>query len=144
MIHKDMVPVFRVHGVRQGERAACGGVLLMKGSEVKALFSEPIAECGRISTVLCAVKVALEIFKKAGWASKSTLVVELDNKVLFTWLVNTVQRPWGIARNLAEIDSLVCDCLSVHFQLADRMESSLAIHLAQDGINRRDWLMAWW
>ncbi|KAK8492205.1 hypothetical protein V6N11_031194 [Hibiscus sabdariffa] len=55
----------------------------------------------------------------------ATLVVELDNKVLITWLVNTVKR------NLAEIDSLVCDC---RFQLADRMESSLAVHLAHDDI----------
>ncbi|KAK8544310.1 hypothetical protein V6N13_034672 [Hibiscus sabdariffa] len=113
-----MVPVFRVHGVRHGEWAACGGVLVLKESEVRALFSGPIIEGGRISAVLRAVKVALEIFKKAG--------------------------PWGIVRNLAEIDSLVCDCLSVRFQLADRMESNLAVHLAQDGINKRDWLIAWW
>ncbi|KAK8500741.1 hypothetical protein V6N12_031401 [Hibiscus sabdariffa] len=59
----------------------------------------------------------------------ATLVVELDNKVLITWLVNTVKR------NLAEIDSLVCDC---RFQLADRMESSLAVHLAHDEHKKKD------
>ncbi|KAK8674567.1 hypothetical protein V6N13_032676 [Hibiscus sabdariffa] len=70
------------------------------------------------------VKVALEIFNKAGWASKSALLFELDNKLLIKWFVNTVRRSWGIARNLAEIDSLVCDYLSVRFQFAEGLVDS--------------------
>ncbi|KAK8489561.1 hypothetical protein V6N11_037046 [Hibiscus sabdariffa] len=49
-----------------------------------------------------------------------------------------LERPWGIARNLVEFDSLVCDCLSFRFQFADLMKSSLAALLAQDGFNRND------
>ncbi|KAK8626902.1 hypothetical protein V6N13_134532 [Hibiscus sabdariffa] len=63
--------------------------------------------------------------------------------MLIKWLVNTLQRPWGIARNLAEFDSLVCDCLSFRFQFADLMKSSLAALLAQDDFNRNDRLIAW-
>ncbi|KAK8663422.1 hypothetical protein V6N13_083242 [Hibiscus sabdariffa] len=142
--NNDMVSVFRVHGVRQEERTECGGLLVMKGREVRTLFPGPVAKCGIVSIALCAVKVVLEIFKKAGWARKSALVVELENKLLNKWLVNTLRRPWGIVGNFAEIDSLVCYCLFVRFQFADRMNSSLAAHFAQDGFNRKEWLIAWW
>ncbi|KAK8994119.1 hypothetical protein V6N11_008325 [Hibiscus sabdariffa] len=94
----DAALSLRVHGVRQGERAACG----------------------------------------VGWASKSALVVELDNEVLVKWLMNPLQRPWGIARSFAEIDTLVCDCTYVQLELAASLESSLMIKLAQDGVNRKD------
>ncbi|KAL4308238.1 hypothetical protein GQ457_01G010290 [Hibiscus cannabinus] len=113
--------------------AACGGWFQegLKGSVSNHL---PVNRCCNRSRLLSveewsidlrAVEVVLEIFKKPGWTSKSTLVVELDKKMLIKWLVNMLQRPWGIARNLAEFDSLVCDCLSFRFQLADLMKSSL-------------------
>ncbi|KAK8547094.1 hypothetical protein V6N13_099836 [Hibiscus sabdariffa] len=85
------------------------------------------------------VKVALEIFNKAGWASKSALLVELDNKLLIKWFVNTVRRSWGIARNLAEIDSLVCDYLSVRFQFAEGLVDSLVVRWEDVGNRRLVW-----
>ncbi|KAK8667971.1 hypothetical protein V6N13_105443 [Hibiscus sabdariffa] len=55
-----------------------------------------------------------------------------------------IQRPWGSARNLVEIDALVYCCFSVQFEFVASLESSLAVQLAQDGVNRRDWLIARW
>ncbi|KAK8977134.1 hypothetical protein V6N11_021223 [Hibiscus sabdariffa] len=47
-----------------------------------------------------------------------------------------VRRSWGIARNLAEIDSLVCDYLSVRFQFAEGLVDSLVVRWEDVG-NRR-------
>ncbi|KAK8689263.1 hypothetical protein V6N13_087985 [Hibiscus sabdariffa] len=89
---------------------------------------------------LFAVKVVLETFKKAGWASRSALTIELDNRVLINWLENTLQRPWSIAKYIAEIDSLVCGCVNVQFKLADILILAMAGSLALDGLSRTNWL----
>ncbi|KAK8576173.1 hypothetical protein V6N13_090650 [Hibiscus sabdariffa] len=83
---------------------------------------------------LFAVKVALETFKKAWWASRSALTIELDNRVLINWLENTLQRPWSIAKYIVVIDSLVCGCVDVQFKLADIPNLAMAGSLALDGL----------
>ncbi|KAK8502945.1 hypothetical protein V6N12_054170 [Hibiscus sabdariffa] len=66
------------------------------------------------------------------------------HEVLVKWLVNSFQRPWGVASSLVEIDTLTCDCIHVLFKFVASSEVFLAIKLAQDGINLRVWLFAWW
>ncbi|KAK8619434.1 hypothetical protein V6N13_133394 [Hibiscus sabdariffa] len=44
-------------------------------------------------------------------------------------------RPWGVARSLAKIDTLACDCIHVLFKFVASSEVVLAIKLAQHGIN---------
>ncbi|KAK8680714.1 hypothetical protein V6N13_109654 [Hibiscus sabdariffa] len=102
----DYAGIWKLRVPPKGEQAACGGLLVMKGSEVRALFSGPIVDCGKMSIALRVVKV-LEIFKKVGWARKSALVVELDNKLLIKWLVNAVQRPWGYCELGGEVGAMV-------------------------------------
>ncbi|KAL4347478.1 hypothetical protein GQ457_17G001450 [Hibiscus cannabinus] len=86
----DATPVFRIQGVRKGDKAVCGGMLLFGGGVIRALFSGPVVDYGRVPIDLFAVKVALETFKKAGWASSSALTIVLDNIVLINWLENTL------------------------------------------------------
>ncbi|KAK8693970.1 hypothetical protein V6N13_071536 [Hibiscus sabdariffa] len=38
----DFCPVFRVNGVKIGNKAACGGALFLKDGTIKAMFSGPI------------------------------------------------------------------------------------------------------
>ncbi|KAK8686373.1 hypothetical protein V6N13_125398 [Hibiscus sabdariffa] len=140
----DAVPIFRIHGVRKGDKAACGGILVTEGGVVRALFSGPVVDCGSVPIDLFTVKVALETFKKAGWASGSALTIELDNRVLINWLENTLQRPWRIAKYIAEIDSLVCGCVNVQFKLADILNLAMAGSLTLDGLSRSNWLVVWW
>ncbi|KAL4386761.1 hypothetical protein GQ457_09G031240 [Hibiscus cannabinus] len=110
-----------------------------RGGVVRALFSGPIVDCGCVPIDLFAVKVALETFKNAGWASRSALTFELDNRVFINWLENSLQRPWSIAKYIAEIDSLACGCANVQFKLADfriwlwRVASLLMGYLGQFG-----------
>ncbi|KAK8575645.1 hypothetical protein V6N13_033110 [Hibiscus sabdariffa] len=88
----DATLIFRIQGVRKGDKAACGGMLLFGGGVIRALFSGPVVDYGRVPINLFAVKVTLETFKKAGWASSSALTIVLDNRVLINWLENTLQR----------------------------------------------------
>ncbi|KAK8648300.1 hypothetical protein V6N13_129058 [Hibiscus sabdariffa] len=120
-------------GVRKGDKSACGGMLVTKGGVVKALFSGPVVDYGSAPIDLFAVKVVLETFKKAGWALSSALTIELDNKILINWLENTLHRPWGIAKYIAEIDSLVCGCVNVHFKYAEQSNMAMVGSLAFDG-----------
>ncbi|KAK8488159.1 hypothetical protein V6N11_073206 [Hibiscus sabdariffa] len=78
----------------------------------------------------------METFKKVGWASSSALTIELDNKILINWLENSLQRPWSIAKYIAEIDSLVRGCIAVQFKLADISNLAMASNLALDGLSR--------
>ncbi|KAK8504823.1 hypothetical protein V6N12_033074 [Hibiscus sabdariffa] len=55
-----------------------------------------------------------------------------------------LKRLWGIARSFVEIDTLVCDCIYVQFESSASLQSSLTVKIAQDGVNRKDWLIAWW
>ncbi|KAK8589604.1 hypothetical protein V6N12_023998 [Hibiscus sabdariffa] len=55
-----------------------------------------------------------------------------------------LKRSWGITRSFVEIDTSVCDCIYVQFESADLLQSSLTVKIAQDGVNRKDWLIAWW
>ncbi|KAK8625433.1 hypothetical protein V6N13_090305 [Hibiscus sabdariffa] len=121
----DATPVFLIQGVRIGDKAACGGLLLFGGGVIRAIFSGPVVDYGRAPIDLFAVKVALEIFKKAGWASSSALTIVLDNKVLINWLENTLQRPWGIAKHIAKIDSLICGCANVQFKSAENSNMAM-------------------
>ncbi|KAK8530107.1 hypothetical protein V6N12_060863 [Hibiscus sabdariffa] len=88
---------------------------------------------------LFAVKVALETYLRAGWAKKAALSIELDNKVMVNWILNPSQRPWGVARSMVEIDKLVCECVTVHFRSVALQDLTMAVTLAQDGIDKRDW-----
>ncbi|KAK8696940.1 hypothetical protein V6N13_113108 [Hibiscus sabdariffa] len=137
-------PVFLIQGVRIGDKAACGGLLLFGGGVIRAIFSGPVVDYGRAPIDLFAVKVALEIFKKAGWASSSALTIVLDNKVLINWLENTLQRTWGISKHIAEIDSLICGCANVQFKSAENSNMAMVGSLAYDGLSRSTWLVAWW
>ncbi|KAK8594184.1 hypothetical protein V6N13_125993 [Hibiscus sabdariffa] len=78
-----------------------------------------------------------EILEQTELLGKSLSDSDINNRVSKI-ISEAKERPWGIARNLAEFDSLVCDCLSFRFQFADLMKSSLAVLLAQDGFNRND------
>ncbi|KAK8634011.1 hypothetical protein V6N13_014840 [Hibiscus sabdariffa] len=140
----DATPIFQIQGVRKGDKAACGGMLLFGGGVIRALFSGPVVDYGRVPIDLFAVKVALETFKKAGWASSLALTIVLDNRVLINWLENTPQRPWGIAKYIAEIDSLVCGCVNVQFKSAEISNMAMVGSLAYDGLSRSTWLVAWW
>ncbi|KAK8606229.1 hypothetical protein V6N13_102983 [Hibiscus sabdariffa] len=114
LTHADRNPIFRVYGFRKGDQAACG-------------------------VNLFAVKVALETYLRAGWAKKAALSIELDNKVMVNWILNPSQRPWGVARSMVEIDKLVCECVTVHFRSVALQDLTMAVTLAQDGIDKRDW-----
>ncbi|KAK8669316.1 hypothetical protein V6N13_106750 [Hibiscus sabdariffa] len=140
----DATPIFQIQGVRKGDKAACGGMLLFGGGVIRALFSGPVVDYGRVPIDLFAVKVALETFKKAGWASSLALTIVLDNRVLINWLENTLQRPWGIAKYIAEINSLVCGCVNVQFKSAEISNMAMVGSLAYDGLSRSTWLVAWW
>ncbi|KAL4324116.1 hypothetical protein GQ457_11G030440 [Hibiscus cannabinus] len=45
--------------------------------------------------------------------------------VLVKWLVNSFQRPWGVARSLVEIVTLACDCIFVLFKFVASSEAVL-------------------
>ncbi|KAL4385576.1 hypothetical protein GQ457_15G025080 [Hibiscus cannabinus] len=79
----DATPVFRIQGVRTGDKATCGGLLFL-------------------------------------------------------------QRPWGIAKHIAEIDSLICGCANVQFKSAENSNMAMVGSLAYDGLSRSTWLVAWW
>ncbi|KAK8689613.1 hypothetical protein V6N13_088327 [Hibiscus sabdariffa] len=130
--------------VWNGDKAACGDILVTKGGVVRALFSGLVVDYGSVPIGLCAVKSTLETFKKAGWASRSALTIELDNRTLINWLKNSIQRPWNIAKYFFEIDSLVRGCVAVQFKLADFSNLAMASSLALDGLSRTNWLVAWW
>ncbi|KAK8667906.1 hypothetical protein V6N13_105383 [Hibiscus sabdariffa] len=144
LTHADTTPVFRVYDFRKGDQSACGGLLVIKGAFVRALFSGPIVAGNFIPVDLFAVKVELETYLRAGWTKKDVLFIELDNKVLVYWILNPSQRPWGVARSKVEIDNLVCKCVVVHFKSVASQELAMAETLAQDGIDKRDWLIGWW
>ncbi|KAK8478882.1 hypothetical protein V6N11_084454 [Hibiscus sabdariffa] len=127
-----------------GDKAACGGVLVTKGGVVRALFSSPVANAGSVPFDLCAVKAALETFKKAGWASRTELTIELVNRSLINQLENSLQRPWNSAKYFVEIDFLIRGCVFVQFKLADSPNLAMASCLAFDGLSRSNWLVAWW
>ncbi|KAK8677031.1 hypothetical protein V6N13_142587 [Hibiscus sabdariffa] len=113
VIHCDATPIFWVHEIRFGDKAVCGGFLVTKGGVVRALFSGPVVNAGTVPFGLCAVKAALETFKKAGWASRTALTIELVNRSLINRLENSLQRPWNSAKYFVEIDSLIQGCISV-------------------------------
>ncbi|KAK8507304.1 hypothetical protein V6N12_008645 [Hibiscus sabdariffa] len=51
--------------------------------------------------------------------------------VLVKWLVNSFQRPWGVASCLAKIDTLACDCIHVLFKFVVLSEVVLTkLHFA--------------
>ncbi|KAK8571792.1 hypothetical protein V6N12_027865 [Hibiscus sabdariffa] len=74
---------------------------------------------------------------------KAALSIELDNKVLVNWILNPSQRPWGVARSMIEIDNLVCECVAVYFKSVALQELAMEVILAQNRIDKRDWLIAW-
>ncbi|KAK8634007.1 hypothetical protein V6N13_014836 [Hibiscus sabdariffa] len=103
----DATPIFQIQGVRKGDKAACGGMLLFGGGVIRALFSGPVVDYGR---------VPIDLFA----------------------------RPWGIAKYIAEIDSLVCGCVNVQFKSAEISNMAMVGSLAYDGLSRSTWLVAWW
>ncbi|KAK8689713.1 hypothetical protein V6N13_088426 [Hibiscus sabdariffa] len=38
----------------------------------------------------------------------------------------------------------IADLFALKFESADLLQSSLTVKIAQDGVNRKDWLIAWW
>ncbi|KAK8634014.1 hypothetical protein V6N13_014843 [Hibiscus sabdariffa] len=65
-------------------------------------------------------------------------------KVLGKGIRLRVVRPWGIAKYIAEIDSLVCGCVNVQFKSAEISNMAMVGSLAYDGLSRSTWLVAWW
>ncbi|KAK8549661.1 hypothetical protein V6N13_073442 [Hibiscus sabdariffa] len=70
--------------------------------------------------------------------------IELDNKVMINWLENSLQRPWSIAKYIAEIDSLACGCANVQFKLADIPNLAMADSLALNGLSRTKCFVSGW
>ncbi|KAK8480449.1 hypothetical protein V6N11_018128 [Hibiscus sabdariffa] len=118
-----------------GDKAACGGVLVTKGGVIRALFSSLMVNAGSVPFDLCVVKAAFETFKKAGWASRTALTIELVNRSLINRLENSLQRPWNSAKYFAEIDFLIRGCVFVQFKLADSPNLAMASCLAFDGLS---------
>ncbi|KAK8707974.1 hypothetical protein V6N13_059023 [Hibiscus sabdariffa] len=139
----DLCLVFRVSGVKFGNKAACGGALFLKDGTIKAMFSRP-ATCNEfIGVDISAVKVALEVLKPAWWTKSWVVILEIESKILLNWLANSFQRPWGFSKVLVDIDVLVCE-LSIHFRHILKDQNEMAAYLARIGLNKSEWFQAWW
>ncbi|KAK8606596.1 hypothetical protein V6N13_030874 [Hibiscus sabdariffa] len=139
----DLCPVFRVSGVKFGNKAACGGALFLKDGTIGAMLSGPVSCNEYIVVDISAVKEALEMLKLAGWTKSWVVVLEIESKILLNCLANSSQRPWGLSKLLAHIDVLVCD-LSINFRHILKDQNKMATYLAQNGLNKSERFQAWW
>ncbi|KAK8519474.1 hypothetical protein V6N12_025511 [Hibiscus sabdariffa] len=97
-------------------------------------------ESGRGVNVSCscwaAVMMRLRTGNIRGMGSDVKIsVVTLKLKLHRIEVLLILERPWGVARSLAKIDTLACDCIHVLFKFVASSEVVLAIKLAQHGIN---------
>ncbi|KAK8549690.1 hypothetical protein V6N13_073470 [Hibiscus sabdariffa] len=140
---RDVVS-FRIHGMVHGDKATCGGALLMKNGVIRAIFSAPVQLGKDYFPGLVATKIALEVFRLVGWDSKSILQVNLDCKVQLNWVKNSLQRPWSVLRILTDIDSLISQYPRVFFGYIPCDENKLVVCLAREGLSRFICFKAWW
>ncbi|KAK8620181.1 hypothetical protein V6N13_066663 [Hibiscus sabdariffa] len=107
------------------------------------MFSRPVTCMEWFGSDITAIKMALNVLKLAGWDKTREVAVESENKILLNWLANSLQRPWGLSKLLAEVDVLACD-LSIHFRHILNDQNELATYLARDGLTRVECFQAWW
>ncbi|KAK8685655.1 hypothetical protein V6N13_041654 [Hibiscus sabdariffa] len=135
---------FRVSGIAINNRTACGGVLFVNDSEVRALFSGPTYGSSRFSAGLYAVIVAIDIFKSSGWATLVPLVICLDCKIIINWLENPLQFSWGLSKEIADIKCQLCSLFDCRFISIDREGNVMASSLAFEGLYKESCFKAWW
>ncbi|KAK8582698.1 hypothetical protein V6N13_069470 [Hibiscus sabdariffa] len=140
---QDSCPVFRVCGVKLGDKAACGGALILKDGTIRAMFSGPVTCMEWFGSDITAIIMALNVLKLAGWDKTREVAVESENKILLNWLANSLQRHWGLSKLLAEVDVLACD-LSIQFRHILNDQNELATYLARDGLTQVECFQAWW
>ncbi|KAK8701279.1 hypothetical protein V6N13_019669 [Hibiscus sabdariffa] len=84
------------------DKAVCGGALILKDGTIRAMFSGPVTCKEWFGRDITVIKTALDVLKLAGWDKTREVAVESENKILLNWLANTLQRPWGLSKLLAE------------------------------------------
>ncbi|KAK8607153.1 hypothetical protein V6N13_052897 [Hibiscus sabdariffa] len=89
---QDSCPIFRVCGVKLGDKAACGGALILKDGTIRAMFSGPVMCMEWFGSDITAIIMALNVLELAGWDKTREVAVESENKILLNWLANSLQR----------------------------------------------------
>ncbi|KAK8544320.1 hypothetical protein V6N13_100549 [Hibiscus sabdariffa] len=107
------------------------------------MFSWPVTCKEWFGSDITAIKMALDVLKLAGWDKTREVAVESESKILLNWLANSLQRPWGLSKLLAEVDVMACD-LSIQFRHILNDQNELAAYLARDGLTQVECFQAWW
>ncbi|OMP08988.1 hypothetical protein COLO4_05921 [Corchorus olitorius] len=86
--------------------AGCSGVLRDENGDMRAIFTAPLGTLNSNGAELMAIKMALEVFIKAGWKGKYSFIVESDSTMAVKWVQDNACRPWLLWTTFAVIDDL--------------------------------------
>ncbi|KAK8497272.1 hypothetical protein V6N13_028942 [Hibiscus sabdariffa] len=87
-----------------GEVVRCGGFLSTTDGTIKALFYSPLLDLRRDYAKLIAIKLAVDMFIKAGCTGVMELVLENNSWVVLNWFEIPIARPRVWWETFLELD----------------------------------------
>ncbi|EOY09986.1 Uncharacterized protein TCM_025355 [Theobroma cacao] len=124
--------------------ASCARGLQDSQGHVKGVFYDPLGIQDSNVVELLAIYNALKLFAFTSSVGSYKLIVEIDSKVVISWVLEGVQRPWNAWRTFNAINRLCATIACIRFIHTSFREATTMAVVMKFGMDGEEMFYAWW